>query len=115
AGAATAAVAESVKATEEQNGRIDMASDSFAKISRDMDSLSYNVGQVDDKIAELAKANDTIVENISQLSATSEQITASSQEAADFSEQNSREADNATALLSDVMETVGRLDRYTKK
>ncbi len=115
AGAATAAVAESVKATEEQNGRIDMASESFAKISRDMDSLSYNVGQVDDKIAELAKANDTIVENISQLSATSEQITASSQEAADFSEQNSREADNATALLSDVMETVGRLDRYTKK
>lgn len=115
AGAATEAVAESVKATEEQNGRIDMASDSFAKISRDMDSLSRNVGQVDGKIAELAKANDTIVENISQLSATSEQITASSQEAADFSEQNSREADNATALLGEVMETVGRLDRYNKK
>lgn len=113
--AATEAVAESVQATEEQNTRIDMASDSFAKISRDMDSLSRNVDEVDGKIAALAKANDKIVENISQLSATSEQITASSQEAANFSEENSREADNATLLLGGVMETVGRLDRYTKK
>lgn len=113
--AATEAVTESMRATEEQNTRIDMASDSFAKISRDMDCLSRNVDEVDGKIAALAKANDRIVENISQLSATSEQITASSQEAANFSEENSREADNATILLSGVMETVGRLDRYTKK
>lgn len=109
------AVAGSLKATDEQNTCIDVASESFMKISRDMDALSKNVGEVDDKIAALAKANDTIVENISQLSATSEQITASSQVAADFSKENSNEADNATSRLSEVMETVQRLNRYTKK
>lgn len=115
ASAATEAVVESVKATEEQNERIDMASASFTKINHNITSLAKNVEAVDDKIAGLARANDTIVENISHLSATSEQITASSQAAADISEQNNREADSATRLLGEVMETVRSLERYTKE
>ena len=113
--AAAEAVAESVKATEEQNKCIDMASASFTKINSNITLLTKNVGEVDDKITGLARANDTIVENISQLSATSEQITASTQAAADISEQNSREADNATKLLGEVMKTVKSLDHYTRE
>ena len=115
ASAATEAVAESVKATEEQNDRIDMASASFAEINSNITSLARNVEEVDGKIAALATANDKIVENISQLSATSEQITASSQEAADISEKNKREADNATSLLGQVMNTMEGLERFTSK
>ncbi|MDE7061032.1 MAG: chemotaxis protein, partial [Lachnospiraceae bacterium] len=113
--AAAEAVAESVKATEEQNKCIDMASASFTKINSNITLLTRNVEEVDDKITGLARANDTIVENISQLSATSEQITASTQAAANISEQNSREADNATKLLGEVMETVKSLDHYTRE
>ncbi len=115
ASAATEAVAESVKATEEQNDRIDMASASFAEINSNITSLARNVEEVDGKIAALATANDKIVENISQLSATSEQITASSQEEADISEKNKREADNATSLLGQVMNTMEGLERFTSK
>ena len=46
---------------------------------------------------------------------TSEQITASSQEAADISEKNKREADNATSLLGQVMNTMEGLERFTSK
>lgn len=115
ASAAAEAVSESVKATEEQNERIDMASASFAKINSNITLLAKNVEEVDDKIAGLARANDTIVENISQLSATSEQITASTQAAAEISKQNNREADNATKLLGEVVETVKSLDHYTRE
>ena len=92
-----------------------MASASFAKINSNITLLAKNVEEVDDKIAGLARANDTIVENISQLSATSEQITASTQAAAEISKQNNREADNATKLLGEVVETVKSLDHYTRE
>ncbi|OYP39313.1 hypothetical protein CG709_05460, partial [Lachnotalea glycerini] len=63
-------------------------------------------------LTELAQANNKIVDNISQLSATTEEIMASSQEAAAISERNLQNAESTKDNLNHVMQTTNRFDKY---
>lgn len=105
-------VESSVKAAKHQNELITQASDKFIKIRNNVDELSHNIVEANTKIGALATANDTIVENISQISATSEEVTASTQEATEHSKENSGAVDEAMSLLGEVLDTVLSLDRY---
>ena len=60
----------------------------------------------------LSEANNQIVDNIMQLSATTEEVTASSVQVADLSVKNLNNADEAKLLLDGIMDTSRRLDKY---
>ena len=60
----------------------------------------------------LSEANNQIVENIMHLSATTQEVTASSVQAADLSMQNLNNAENAKSLLGNVLEVSHQLDQY---
>ena len=67
---------------------------------------------MDQKIEVLVNSNNTIIENIDQLSAASEQVAASADEAAQRSEHNQAEAQQASELLNKVEELVHGLNKY---
>lgn len=110
--ATTAAVKESIVATNHQGELIATASGSFEKINTDVGTLLQEIDAIDTMLGSLSNANNTIVENISQLSATTEEITARSEEAAAISERNNQNVESTIELLKEVIETSHRLDKY---
>jgi methyl-accepting chemotaxis protein len=71
------------------------------------------INEVDHMLNDLAEANNQIVDAITQLSATTEEVTASSSQAETLSNENLENADNARAFLNDVMQVSAQLDKYT--
>lgn len=108
-------VKSSIDAANIQRELIAEAHEGFEQISEGVGSLTQDIDEIDKMLKNLADANNTIVENISQISATTEEVTASSQEAIALSEKNSQNARNSIKLLNEVIETSHKLDKYTKK
>lgn len=105
-------VKESIKATNNQGGLISTASQSFEKINGNVGMLTGNIADIDHMLTELAKANNHIVDNISQLSATTEEIMASSEEATAISEKNLSDAESAKDYLGEVIASAKHFDKY---
>lgn len=80
-----------------------------------MENLSENIQETDSKVLVLAKSNDILVDNISQLSAFSEEVTASSLEARNLSEENVENAESAKKLLDKMLDTVLELNKYSQE
>ena len=59
-------------------------------------------------------ANNQIVDNISNLSATTEEVTASSVQVADLSVENLNNAEQAKQKLDNVLAVSHELDKYIK-
>ena len=91
---------------------IDQASDSFDKMNGNVNTLIEDIDQIDQMLGGLSEANNQIVENIMHLSATTQEVTASSVQAADLSMQNLNNAENAKSLLGNVLEVSHQLDQY---
>lgn len=102
----------SVKAANEQNNMIENTADSFQQLNSNVDVLINNIGEIDVEIKGLADANNEIVENISHLSAATEQINASAQEARSISEQNVNNTEETKMTLDDIHKTTIRLEKY---
>jgi methyl-accepting chemotaxis protein len=62
----------------------------------------------------LSDANNQIVDNISNLSATTEEVTASSVQVADLSVENLNNAEQAKQKLDNVLAVSHELDKYIK-
>ena len=60
----------------------------------------------------LSAANNQIVDNITNLSATTEEVTASSAQATDLSVENLENAENARVQLNSVLDVSHQLDKY---
>ena len=72
------AVERSVTAAGAQDEMIAQASESFGAMNQNVNELVTDIGEIDTMLNNLSKANNQIVENIMQLSATTEEVTASS-------------------------------------
>lgn len=105
-------VQSSVAATTRQNELLDVASGHFEVLDKNIISLTNNISTMDGMIENLYRANDTIVENISQLSATSEEVTASTDMAAEFSEKNAKNFSAVKERLVEVIGVTRNLDKY---
>ena len=105
-------VQESVNATNQQNELLDVASGHFEVLDSNITALTDNISTMDGMIDNLYQSNDTIVENISQLSATSEEVTASTDMAAQFSEKNAMNFSRAKERLTEVVNVTKNLDKY---
>lgn len=91
---------------------ISVASDSIGEMNENVNRLIGDIGEIDNMLSSLSKANNQIVENIMHLSATTEEVTASSVQAADLSVQNLDNAENTKDLLNNVLDVSYQLDKY---
>lgn len=110
--AAADAVERSVAAAGAQDEMISLASESFGEMNTNVNELISDIGEIDNMLTSLSEANNQIVDNIMHLSATTEQVTASSVQAADLSVQNLDNAENTKNLLNSVLDVSYQLDKY---
>ena len=88
------------------------ASESFDAMNQNVEQLIDDIGEIDHMLNGLSDANNQIVENIMQLSATTEEVTASSVQAAELSVKNLDNAANTKSLLGNVLDVSYQLDKY---
>ena len=112
---AASAVDNSVEATKEQDDMIAQASETFGKMSANVQVLLGEIEGIDSMLNSLSDANNQIVDNISNLSATTEEVTASSQQAAELSVENLDNAENVKTQLDGVLNVSHMLDKYIKQ
>ena len=113
--AAAGAVSKSVEAAEAQDGLISQASESFTEVNSNVGQLISDIGEIDHMLSDLSEANNQIVDNIMHLSATTQEVTASSAQAAELSVRNLHNAEQTKNLLDGVIATSHQLDQYTAK
>jgi methyl-accepting chemotaxis protein len=109
---ATSAVERSISATTAQDEMITQASDSYTQMNENVSQLITNIQTIDGMLANLSSANNQIVDNIMNLSATTQQVTASSTQAADLTVENLDHAENAKMQLNNVLDVSHKLDVY---
>ena len=88
------------------------ASESFDAMNQTVEQLIDDIGEIDHMLNGLSDANNQIVENIMQLSATTEEVTASSVQAAELSVKNLDNAASTKSLLGNVLDVSYQLDKY---
>lgn len=110
---ATEAVMKSVDAANAQDEMITNASDSFGEVNANVNQLITDIGEIDQMLEGLSTANNQIVDNIMQLSATTEEVTASSAQAADLSVRNMTNAENTKTQLDSVLAVAEKLKLYS--
>ncbi len=106
------AVAQSVEATNQQDELINKAAESFDEMNENVNELTQDIQEIDNMLANLSEANNHIVDSITQLSATTEEVTASSAQAEGLSNQNLENADNTKEILDQVLAVSQQLDKY---
>lgn len=106
------AIGDSVRAANNQNEMILDAAGKFEYMGTNISSLIEDIHVISDKIENLSNANNQIVENISQLSATTQQITASAEQANSLSEHNLQLAQNTKEAIGLIETTTENLDQY---
>ena len=103
-------VGKSIHATTQQKDLIDAVS--FDELKVQSEALSDRADNLNEEIKRLLNSNNRIVESITQLSAVSEEVTASTQEASDMSENDLRELEEVANRILEVQETVDQLKEY---
>ena len=88
------------------------ALESFGEMNDNVNSLVGEIENIDEMLHGLSRANNQIVDNIMNLSATTEEVTASSSQASDMSVENLDNAENAKKQLNQVLEVSHQLDKY---
>lgn len=84
----------------------------FEKMNANVNQLSADVHEIEQGLANLAKANTEIVNDITTLSATTQQVTASAQQSAEMSESNYKNSKDAKEILDSILEVSHEMDEY---
>lgn len=100
---------------QEQNEKVEKASDGFSEIQNNITTLTQGVEDIDKKIKNLVYSNNTIIQNISQLSDSSDIVSESAKNAEIQSQQNQTETEQAKKLLNEVETLVQQFEKYQSK
>ncbi len=106
------AVGRSMDATSVQEDMIEKVSMSFEEMSKNVNGLITEIENIDGMLVSLSEANNQIVDNITYLSATTEEVTASSAQAADMTIENLDNAESAKLELTNILNVSHQLDKY---
>lgn len=109
------AVSNSVVATTKQDEMIQKVSDCFSDVSGNVDKVADNIEKIDEMLNQLSNANNQIVDNIMHLSATTEEVTAASLQAAGLSKENYKNAEQVQERLNGVLSEAHKLNEYDDK
>lgn len=102
-------VEENVKISEEESVYADDANRGFAGIKKIIDDLSRDMVEVAGKMEEITAANNNIVDSVSTLSASSEEITASTEEASAVSDTNLEVVEDFYVTMRNISEKLSEL------
>ena len=106
------AVEKTLNVSEAQDIMIKEVADQVDELSANVSGLVGDITKVGKMIEKLSEANSHIVENIVQISATTEEVTAATQECAAIAENNFEDAVNAQDILNGVIEASQRMNKY---
>ena len=109
---ASDAVGRSVEAAGVQDQMIEQVSQSFEEMSNNVNGLISEIENIDTLLTNLSEANNQIVDNISNISATTEEVTASSIQATEMTVENLGNAETAKNELTNVLTVSHQLDKY---
>jgi len=112
ADAVVASVSESVSETESQNGKILQASETFARLNKDMGTLISGISEMDKEISELSTANNVIVDSVSQLSAVTEEITANAEQVLNMSQKNLENAQGVKESIDEIETSTRKMQQF---
>ena len=104
----------SVKMSDQENAAAREASERFEEIKVKIDTLAQHITEVDEMMNSLMASNNVIVDSVNTLSATSEEISASTQEAYSTSDKNVELVQNFSAAMESILSEVQELHKYTK-
>lgn len=107
-----AAVEKTLNVSDAQDMMIKEVADQVDELSNNVSGLVGDISKVGKMIGKLSEANSGIVENIVQISATTEEVTAATQECAAIAENNYEDAVNAQDILTGVIEASQRMNKY---
>jgi len=95
-----------------ENELISNANVQFGKIGNSIDGLHTNVQMIYKKIEEIMESNRAIVDSINHISAVSQEVTASTQQAVELGTDTDHRAEQARILMEGLLETVEVIDKY---
>ena len=101
-----------MKASSTEHDLILNANTQFSEIGSRMEGLYINVQEIYGRIEEILESNNKIVDSINHISAVSEEVTASTQQAADLGADTSQKAEQARKLMIGLLDTIKAIDRY---
>lgn len=104
-------VRQSVELSANESGLAQNANDQFESIHNIADELAHNVEAMESQMKELRQANSTIVDSVNSLSASSQQISASVEEACNVSEENVRIVTEFSTTIGNISEQIGELNQ----
>ena len=104
----------SAKMSEQENAAAREASERFEEIKGKINTLAQHIAEVDEMMNSLMVSNNVIVDSVNTLSATSEEISASTQEAYSTSDKNVELVKNFSEAMESILAEVQELHKYTK-
>ena len=106
------AIEKTLNVSEAQDAMIKEVAEQVDELTVNVTGLVGDISQVGKMIGKLSEANSGIVENIVQISATTEEVTAATQECAAITENNHEDAVNTQEILNGVIKASQRLNKY---
>ena len=107
-----AAVDKTLNVSEAQDGMIKEVAVQVDELSANVSGLVADITQVGKMVEKLSQANSHIVENIVQISATTQEVTAATEECAAIADNNFEDALNTQEILNGVIEASQRMNKY---
>lgn len=96
----------------EENNIIDGTMDDFKVIEQNIYNLSNNVEKISYSVENVAEFNRKIESHISQLTASSEEVTACTEEAVTLYKDNKKKTYNTRKYMDEMLETANKLDEF---
>ena len=84
----------------------------FTSIGEKMDGLNGDVQEIYGKIEEILTSNQAIVDSINQISAVSQEVFASTQQAVELGEDTNQQAQQVRECMEELKRTVDSVGRY---
>ncbi len=101
-----------IAASNTEHELISNASVQFGEIGNSIGGLHANVQMIYKKIEEILESNHAIVDSINRISAVSQEVTASTQQAVQLGTDTDHKAEQARVLMKGLLETVEAIDKY---
>lgn len=104
-------VRQSVELSSNESGLADNANQQFQNIHQIADELAQNVSAMEQQMRDLRDANDLIVDSVNSLSTSSEQISASVDDACQVSEENVRIITEFSSTIGSISDQISGLNQ----
>lgn len=111
ANVASESIKKSVDSVEKQNELMDVTGERFVGIGAEMERLHRAIGNMGNNMQGIVVSTEEIASNISQLSATTEEVAASSQNGIEHGENSKKAVEEVNAILSKIYQVSKRLEQ----